>query len=898
MSLFSLLQKPAWQHRDPERRAAAVASDRDPELLARLPAIARGDAVSSVRLAALRRIDDLETLAERARSEPDEAVRAVAKQRFLQRLLDASVPLAERQRILADETDAELIAQIAQQAPEASLRKFGLERLNKPSLVAERALRDPDPEIRFWLLGRITDLATLERIAERARKTDKALSREAREKAFALRLASGDLDATRERALAICDELDALRRERPDGWEARKLTLKAEWDGLASRLDDAWGKRLDGYFAAFDAPPVVQAQAPELPLPEAPQTESAEPQPAARDPDPGLAALALELTARAPRLNLRDLEDLERRWLKQLRRVEPLLPEEHELEAQFRAQATALHRQFEQASAARDAALKQLPELAKQLAATVAAGKLHDSRVLEARIEALRKDAGPLPRALNAQLGEAMGELARLAKWQHWSNNKARVRLCDEIEALPGSGLHPDALAAKIKAAQDEWRKLDESEQRPGAEPREHPMHRRFRALCHLALKPAKAYFEKRHELRDARFAAFTAALEHIEQQLSQPANIGQWIAERRKATDLLRRLDELEPSARRDMGKRLREALARIDAAIANAEAEAAEAKRKLLGNLRRDLMHAEPETALAIARDAQAKWKTLPRAARSVDDALWQELRELVAPHFARADAQRAEERASESAQREEARAVLAELAALANDPDPRGIDAKLATLEARWRALDTGQRRDAPQAVRDRRPAGRPAAAQPILDQRAYQKAIAAVREAQARQRQAQRMAELSTTLEAAQRLDQLEQQLQAGSATPEERERLREQIDGLPLPNNARSAIAARLAALASETAPAMDANATEQAEQLVVLAELAAGIDSPGEARELRRRIQIQRLSEKLSGSANGDGSDEVGALLLRYLGLSGIDSTTRTKMTARFAQAVATASSR
>src|SRR5690606_25236998 len=120
--------------------------------------------------------------------EPDAAVRAVARQRYLKALLDAATPLPSREAAIGSETDADVLAEVAQQASETPLRKLAFARLEhasslKPGLIAERCLRDPDPGIRLWLLERIEDAATLGRIAERARKTDKHLARTARERA-------------------------------------------------------------------------------------------------------------------------------------------------------------------------------------------------------------------------------------------------------------------------------------------------------------------------------------------------------------------------------------------------------------------------------------------------------------------------------------------------------------------------------------------------------------------------------------------------------------------------------------------------------------------------------------------------------------------------------------------
>ena len=47
-----------------------------------------------------------------------------------------------------------------------------------------------------------------------------------------------------------------------------------------------------------------------------------------------------------------------------------------------------------------------------------------------------------------------------LERWQRWSGNKVRGRLCDEAEALHGSGLHPDALATRVKELQAEWARI------------------------------------------------------------------------------------------------------------------------------------------------------------------------------------------------------------------------------------------------------------------------------------------------------------------------------------------------------------------------------------------------------------------------------------------------------
>lgn len=889
MNLFSLLRKPAWEHKDAVRRAAAIAGEDHPDLIARLPELARTDPEPTVRLAAVRRIDDLSLLGDRSRNDDAAAVREAARQRFVQRLLDARVPEAERERVLAVEEDSEILATVAQQAPEATLRRLALERVQRPGLLAERCVTDPDPALRRWLLDRIEDIPTLERIAERARKSDKLLSRSARERAQAARLAAGDPVATAERALAICEELDVLRRRVAADAAARREVLAAEWDILRPRLDEAMERRVAGYFSALDAalaPPV-----PVLPLPE-PEPES-EPTVAAvaippppREPDPALAALLAELEARAARLGPRELENLEQRWLARRRLIEPLLPDELAQEARFQARTGALRHRFEDTERRRRAALETLPERVAQLEAAVTAGHIAAGRELEQGLQADARLLGEqFPRVLRRRVGDAGRELATLGRWQHWSDNKARLRLIEDAEAVSGSGLHPDAVAAKVKELQAEWQQLDAG---GGREAGTHPLTGRFRGACHRAIAPARPYFEKRRELRGARREEIEAVLTELEPRLTDELPIRDLLTLRRQVIDQLRLTDELEPGARRELGRRLREAMDRTNAGIARCEAEAEAGKRKLLSNLRRDLMHAELDAALPLARQAQAAWKTLPRAARKVDDALWKELRELVDPWFTQADARQREQQAAQAASADEARAILAELSGLA-EADAATLahaDSRLAGLQARWRALaDARVETEARVASGDRRSERGPHRLPPrsTLDERGFDRAVARVRAATARVAEARRGDELRLLLEAGVLLDGAEALAREDVAA--RREALEAQFEALALPDDAKAALQARRQAVLAAEPAAADAAAQATAEELTVLAELALERDSPASARELRRRIQIERLSRRLAGEDTGD---ELRVLLLRYVGLGHVPPACRAALSARW----------
>lgn len=901
VSLFSLFRKPAWEHRDPARRAAAVASANDPELLARLPELVRHDAEPGVRLAALRRIDDLSLLGDRMRNDADANMRTVARQRYLHHLLDPGLALGERERVIAVEDDAEILATIAQQAPEAALRRLALERVNRPGLIAERCIKDPDASLRQWLLDRIDDLPTLERIAERARKGDKRLARKARERVQSARLASGDPDALRERALALCEELDALRRQAAQGGElepikTRRAELGQQWHDLKTHLDAAIERRVQGYFNTVDAvlepaparPPQVPDVAPELALPEPPPHHDSNAP--AREPDLALAALLAELEARQTRLGLHELGELEKRWLERLRRIEPLRPEEHEQETRFRTLATTRRRELEQKARERQAAQQALPAALDALEAAIEAGHVSQAREQMRQIESSRSLLGDhFPRPMARRLGLAARQLDRLGQWQHWSGNKARISLIEAVEAVSGSGLHPDALAAKVKEYQARWQQLDETDARSQA----HPLSRRFHAVCRQTLAPARSYFEKRRELRGARREQIQQVQEQLDADLSDTLPARELIALRRRFVEQLRRCDELEPAARREVARGLRERLGRIDALLAASEAEAEATKRKLLSNLKRDLQQAELDAALALAREAQAQWKRLPRAARQTEDELWRALRELIDPWFAQSDARQRERNDAEQARHDQARAILDELAQLAHDDEatPDQLESRLNALQARWRALAEQARAptnadDSSERTPPRR-SPRPARAG-TLDERAFDRAVSRVEARREHQLKVRQQAELHCIAEAGALCDQLE--ALPADALQGTRASLRDRFHALSLPADARAPLQTRLrAALDPEGELPLEPEQRDpdtRADELTVLAELVCERESPAEAQALRRRLQIERLSERLSGG--GAQNDELRPLLLHYASLHGVSPARRAALAARW----------
>jgi len=900
MNWISKFLKPGWESRDAATRANAVAGSSEPALLSRLAEFARNDPAPEVRRAAVRRLSDLSLLGDRSRHDGDAEVRRVAGARLRETLVHASeaVGLEMRERYVAVEEEVELLTLVAAEAPEASLRRIALGRITRAGFLADRCLADPDPELRMALLDRL-EIAALERVAERARKSDKRLSRAARERADELKRAAGDAGALAQRAQAIGDLLDQLRRERPADLASRAAELVGEWAALRPRVAEALALRVDGYARALH-----DAMHPRL---AAESTTTAESPPEAgpavqeaRIEDAATVTMAAptadgEATVTLPAPPSGEAGDT----------VAMAAPSRTESEAQAApvageasadgqsgvgqavdappAAATTVPRENPAAAATRarqDDARALFDTALLDWEAAIAEQRLQPAKVARARLEQAREGLGRgMDRARGARYQDLVAAHDKLSQWQRWANNKARARLCDEIEALIGSGMHPDGVANKIKDARVEWDRLELSEREPGAAGNAKPsgLDQRFRALCHRALAPAKGYFSKRDELR-AKHAAEVEGLLAADDAASGP---GALVARRRALGEAMRGLDEVDPRARGALGKRLRAAMAAIDERLGEQRGQAEAEKAKLLANLKRGLAQASLPDAIALCQDAQARFQRLARGSRERDAALAQALRELVDPWFERAKSEQSALAQAETARIQEATSVLADLATLAASDDEtlRQAESRLLPLAERWRALappepepeaesarggDARGRRDDNRGGRDARPR-RPRRVEHPRE-REYDRAVASVHAARAAAEQRQRAARRGLLFDLVECCDAIEQARVRGEGVDAV---LRERGERCLAAAHPSSDLRARWAAAIADGA-AFDADdvaeATRSAAQLVVRAELLAGIDSPESERALRREIQMRRLAERLSGAPLAQ-ADELDGLI-------------------------------
>ncbi len=838
MKLFSLFSRPAWENADANKRAHAVANLQDAVLAEKLPEIARHDADAKVRLAAVRRIDDLSLLGDRARLDLAPEVRDAAGQRLRQRLLDVSVAVDARIRIVRVIDNEPLLELVATEAAEVDLRACALERIRRMTFLVDRCTRETDAKLRLILLDRIEDPVHLERISERARKTDKQLSRIARERLQTARLAAGDSTAVEARATELCAALDVLMRQRTQHAASRVQEIDQQWQQLNIAADQPISRRYRGLFDTLQhmlnpppkpEPVVVEAVAHDVAVSEI-ALETAIAVVATVEPEVDAATLAERANAEAANEASRIAEQTRRR------------------EWRERVHAAV-----------------------KQYAQTLDAGKFADARAARAALQAIEGESPKSQWDEAKQIAELELQYAKLERWQQWSAREAQKRLCESAEALIGSGLHPDALLTRVRERQGEWERASTHDPASAND----GIGRRFRAIIAQSIAPARPYLEKRKELRDEKSRALVELLDTSDAALADEslslASLLEW---RSKLGDAGAQVAEMVGNDRRSLGERRKQLMDAVHARVEAFNNNASEGKQQLLARLRRQLAAADLREQVNIAKAAMPQWKSLPRGQRKTEDALWAEFRALIDPVFEREREQTTQSRNERDAQNSAVAEALAEFEALANaDLDTDAIRAQSQQLRQRFQELPGREREH------------------DLAFERAHAKLTQRVDAA----RIAQVLAARDRTQSLSANVAAIEQRVVDGMASGDWAAVVTDaQLDTAPT-ELVRRLTAAKAAStdpnLAGELRAALaDYSATEA---MAIRLELLANLPSPDAFREQRRELQMARLAAKLSGGQVRAMADETRMLWREWLDLAGTGAPARTSLDARIAAAFA-----
>lgn len=725
MTMLNRLIPERWRQRKvaAEKPIAPKPSPDDPERMR--AALESSDPVR--RRAVLARIDDPTVLQRLSREDDDAGVRDAAQTRLCKLIEggedDASLPLEARHRALAAVLSPQLAERFAVGATEPTLRIAALQGVECEAFCAERAVTDPVARVREAALARVNDPQYLADIARRARKRDKQISRNARDRWQRLMA-----EQQRQQAIEdICVALDALEWDGETGRNAARFAqLEQSWQAVAGMASPEQQARYRQAHERFQAQLrasaaqrrsraqlcqqldelVAQLQAAAEPTPETdtairllPELEAAwaalEP---ADDPenrrlqrhfDEQRAAVTAReqslrqharqcdqrrrviargeaLLRRAGQLASADLQRFEADW-QQL----PTLPGSTMAELQGRYAQTrhALHERLAAQVEARSVEQAALDTVLEQLEHTLTTGELQQAIDLQNRAQQLLAENIGLDRRqmddFRQRLQSCAPRIAQLRDWRRWGTNRSRESLIDEVEQLGQRELEPSALAEQVQQARRHWQSMDQT---GGMAPR--PLRRRFEQACERAYQPVRAWREAQSEQRRRNLAARQSLCEQIEQRLTVletpdgDDTAVDWRELSRFEQQLQQQWRQAGPVERRQhkaVERRFREAMNRLQARLQPVLEQDLQRRRQLIEQARSLADVEDSRAAVETVKRLQTEWQPRVLASRRREQALWKQFRTACDAVFANREAQRNAQRAEHKTGREQREALL---------------------------------------------------------------------------------------------------------------------------------------------------------------------------------------------------------------------------------------------
>jgi hypothetical protein len=926
--MFTRLFKPKWEHPDPDiRRQALESGDVPPEVLA---TAAREDRDPAVRRCAVERVADLELLAALLDTESLPDIRQAASRRQRELLagpLHSEPPLAARLHAMARAASTDLWTSLAREAQAAEIRSAALQQVSDTNILCAIAIDDPVAGVRRAALERIDDPQGWEVVARDARNKDKQISRLARERLDAYRKVR-EQQQTAER---LCAELEVLAAGVAHvGSRQQLLRLTSCWDQLETppatlgvrfaharqQLADA----IEHYSAVVDARQALCGELEDLlgrledtarcdavsvtELPAQLQAASVRWQdlrPPTGNDDPlaqRFADLVRQVRRAAERLALDQarsmplralveqaddllagtgqLEEalvtgLERRWEALELPASPDLAEV--LQRDFAFRRDQLRERLKRQEKQRRQALEEAESLIAAMADALKEGELE--RALSQRDRArhlLKISAGSDQRkhtALQARLHRLHPRLEQLRQWRRWGSGNARERLCAELEALAGSVLPAAEIAARVRTAREDWKRIDR-----GEGPAREDLWQRFDRACSQAYAP---YQQERRE-QAQRLAAHLAQKQALCRELDAFERDTDWktvdwrAADRmvRSAGERWRRIGPVPAKARKPLGKDYRAVLARLESHLETEREREVRRRRALIARVERLADAADLRSAIREVKAAQETWSPTVQAGQEQEQTLWKAFREACDAVFGKAKQERAAADTERQANLDRKLALCADLEALLDNPKTgiHDLTSRFAAAATEWNGIG----------------------ALPRQQERAVEARYEALGRRLAMRRQQEAKAAEQALLQGVRERSRLCERLETAALErePIEADRsalleaTREAWEALAPLDTPRTAVLQQRFELASR-ALAGDAGSREELLEalprnlarrleLCLQLEVAAGVDSPAEFGEARLRLQVSRLADALGHRQEGPlaGSGRVHELLLDW----------------------------
>jgi len=864
--------KPKWQNKNVDIRLESVSTEQHPDLINSLVEIAVNDEDKRVRSAAIKRLHQLENILKVYGTESDAEVKKLLEDRIRQLTSssdESRPPLEVRMQVVESTSDRELIEQLAHHAPEAALRRAALVKVERQGVLGDCCIKDSDAENRAFAASRITQHTTLKRVIAALRKSDKSLYVKLQERLHRELLEQADPRAVQTEAITICTNLEkqVLDIESIDTTETDRM--HAAWQDIAAHVGNDMSQRYQRVCDRLAAPPTLNPEPVTQAVVDIVEEETAKSPvnaDAAAEPDTGetgalqaneslsrlFSAIRLYETENGKNPAAASISKMRHQLEKTWNRCQPPHPDDVVCYNCARIELEILESTLDKRRQQVEAEFSQAKGHLAQLETELEQGELHKALETRATLQQLAKGQGRNKewQKLNNKIHSMQARLRELRDWQHWSNNKVRKRLIDEMEVLPAADLHPDALLDRIKSLQLEWKKIEQSEQIPGdkrfsAAPW---MWRKFSAAGHAAFDTAKPYLDKRSEIQSRHAQSLATFCAELEQMAK--AEIVDWVALGKGMTRGRKKLHELSdvPARQRQkLAKKLKSTLDKANAAMQE-HYQAVEIEKMKLIRAASQLIHLpERSEAIAQAKSLQSNWKAAGSLWRSKEQELWNQFRAHLDPLFSELKSEQESIRAADSDRLAAQKALCTELKEiLKSDEDLSSLHGKVQGLQDSWKDIEHPDRKLL------------------ISFQNMTEQYQQQVEQAQQQQVKSDRdrwwlksalLHELTVTGRTAKGALSKKTEKRVTSAWPEDGsdDAFESRMD-----QTCKDILAGKTSVLTDDEIEDIQ----KQARALCITLEFLAGLPSPAEDRDQRMKYQVDRLAQSMSGATPRQAANE------------------------------------
>ncbi len=583
MTLFDSLNRPKWQHKDPEVRKDAVGQLDDQDVLFEL---VKTDADSTVQASALSRITSPDTLDKLIDTLPGALQHQARQQRLQQILPDPD--------LLATINDEVILVRIAGLTDDPELLAAAIAQVRNDELRVDVASNHSLAKVRLHAAQGIQDIEMLDKLIHHARGHDKAVYRHCKtllDEHHAVQRAEAE---TKEKILQLTQKAKELAKavDSPE-YKGRYQVLEQQWQTVKDGAKPAQKKQIqhdldicsDRLSLLSDVRAADEQRQTELAdanqefrvlVAELEQIDAAKSIPGDPAAITQLAGVlddiekrwraATEITACSPEQSRASRKYL-KRWRSLLKTAQNLIDGRSRLEKILREAHSAdpsdyqsLQRQIERTKKLIDSLpwpesqLALLPSQITQLQQALAGlntqistlNKEQEKHIGRAQtaLDKLRKEldldhSKDADRALNKarkhlkslapkqrqhfeqELRPLAARLGVVHDWQGFAIEPKKVELCASMQALAGSEENAETLAAKIKSLQNEWKRLG-----PLPRARDQELWNEFKTAADQAFEPCKAAFALQAELRQENFKIrmqLVAQLRDYEDKMAWP---------------------------------------------------------------------------------------------------------------------------------------------------------------------------------------------------------------------------------------------------------------------------------------------------------------------------------------------------------------------------------------